>query len=88
MHQVFKLLLHFYHFFLLICYFSPLGNVYISDQFNHRIHKVTGSTGIITTIAGTGIQSYSGDNGQATAATLYNPVGVSLDASGTCLYSH
>ncbi len=62
--------------------------MYISDQFNNRIRKVTGSTGIITTVAGTGTQSYSGDNGQATAATLYYPVGVSLDASGTCLYSH
>ena len=88
MHQVFKLLLYFYHFFLLICYFSPLGNVYIADTYNSRIRKVTGSTGIITTIAGTGTQFYSGDNGQATAATLYYPVGVSLDASGSCLFSH
>lgn len=88
MHQVLKLLLYFYHFFLLIRFFSPLGNVYISDQFNNRIRKVTGSTGIITTVVGTGTQSYSGDNGQATAATLFFPVGVSLDASGTCLYSH
>ena len=41
---------------------------------------------IITTIAGTGTSSYSGDNGAATSATLYNPWGVALDASGRILY--
>ncbi len=59
-----------------------LGNVYIGDSYNNRIRKVTVSTGIITTIAGTGTSSYSGDNGQATSAELDNPTGVALDASG------
>ena len=40
------------------------------------------SIGIITTIAGTGSSSYSGDNGQATAAGLYLPVAVDVDAAG------
>jgi hypothetical protein len=62
--------------------FSLLGNVYIADSGNYRIRKVTVSTGIITTIAGTGIQSYSGDNGPATSAALYYPWGVALDATG------
>ena len=61
---------------------SFLGNVYIADESNLRIRKVTVSTGIITTIAGTGTGSYSGDNGPATSATLKYPAGVSLDASG------
>ena len=65
---------------------SNIGNVYIADQDNNRIRKVTVSTGIITTIAGTGASSYSGDNGAATSATLYNPWGVALDASGRILY--
>ncbi len=60
-----------------------LGNVYIADTFNHRIRKVTVSTGIITTIAGTGSTSYSGDNGQATSAALNYPVGIALDSAGT-----
>ena len=60
-----------------------LGNVYIDDYGNHRIRKVTVSTGIITTIAGTGISSYSGDNGQATSAALNHPLGVVLDSAGT-----
>ena len=56
--------------------------MYIADSINHRIRKVTISTGIISTIAGTGTSSYSGDNGQATAAALNSPVGVAVDSSG------
>ena len=59
-----------------------LGNVYIGDTWNSRIRKVTVSTGIITTIAGTGTGSYSGDNGAATSATLSYPYGVGLDTAG------
>ncbi len=62
--------------------FDTLGNVYIGDMNNHRIRKVTVSTGIITTIAGSGTPSYSGDNGAATSATLNYPTGVALDVSG------
>ena len=64
---------------------SNIGNVYIADMSNNRIRKVTVSTGIITLIAGTGSASYSGDNGAATSATLYNPRGVVVDASGRIL---
>ena len=62
-------------------------NIYIADSQNNRIRKVTRSSGIITTIAGTGnsgsstVGSFSGDNGVATSATLYDPYGVVLDAS-------
>ena len=59
-----------------------LGNVYIADYGNHRIRKVTISTGIISTIAGTGTSSFSGDNGAATSATLSYPIGVALDLTG------
>ncbi len=37
---------------------------------------------IITTVAGTGTASYSGDNGAATSATLNSPMGIALDSSG------
>ena len=63
---------------------SNIGNMYIADTYNHRIRKV--STGIISTIAGTGSTTFSGDNGAATSATLYYPSGVALDASGRILY--
>ena len=65
---------------------STIGNVYIADYGNYRIRKVTVSTGIIITIAGTGTGSYSGDNGAATSATLNFPRGVVLDSSGRILY--
>jgi enoyl-[acyl-carrier-protein] reductase (NADH) len=58
------------------------GNVYIADYVNSRVRKVTVSTGIITTIAGTGSSTFSGDGGAATSATLYRPYGVALDSSG------
>ncbi|MEO6884070.1 MAG: T9SS type A sorting domain-containing protein [Bacteroidia bacterium] len=57
------------------------GNVYISDEGNQRIRKVN-TSGIITTIAGNGIQGYSGDGGVATAAELNFSSGVAVDAVG------
>jgi sugar lactone lactonase YvrE len=58
------------------------GNFFIADWFSNRVRKVTASTGIITTVAGTGTPGYSGDNGEATSAKIYNPVGVAVDANG------
>ena len=57
------------------------GNVYIAATGNNKIRMVS-STGIITTIAGTGIGGSSGDGGAATSAQLYYPNGVSVDISG------
>ncbi len=63
------------------------GNIYIADAGNNRIRKITASTGIITTIAGSGPTGIgtggaSGDGGQATNAQLNNPSGVCLDKNG------
>ncbi len=63
-----------------------LGDLYIADTYNNRVRKVTTSTGIITTIAGTGTSNFSGDNGQATAATLNKPAGVTVDSTGIYIY--
>ena len=57
-------------------------NVYFADFNNHRIRKVTASSGKITTIAGTGNNGYTGDNIDATTAQIWNPCGVGLDGSG------
>ena len=57
------------------------GNLYIADQNNQKIRMVT-STGIITTIAGTGVYGSSGDGGAATSAQMAYPIGVSVDISG------
>jgi sugar lactone lactonase YvrE len=61
-----------------------LGNVYIADQNNDAIRLVD-PTGGITTIAGDGTASYSGDNGPAVLAELSYPAGVALDHQGNVL---
>ena len=61
--------------------FDSDGNLYITDSLNNVIRKV-GPSGTITTVAGTGTAGYSGDGGDATAAELNQPWGVTLDASG------
>ncbi len=67
--------------------FDTSGNVYIGDTSNNRIRKVTVSTGIITTFAGTGTGAYSGDNGQSTSAKLQSPVGIALDSSDNVYFA-
>jgi len=58
------------------------GNLFIADADNNRIRRVAGDTGIITTIAGTGIPGFSGDGGLATNAQLSVSYGVTLDVAG------
>ena len=56
------------------------------DYANNRVRKVTVSTSVITTIAGTGAAGYSGDGNQATAAVIYHPHGINLDSSGNIYF--
>ncbi len=60
---------------------GPDGSVYIADTGNNRIRKVD-PTGIISTVAGSGSGSYSGDNGPAKQAGISAPQGVAVDAAG------
>jgi sugar lactone lactonase YvrE len=57
------------------------GNVYIADYANNRIRRLDPS-GIITTVAGTGVIGFSGDGGAATSAELFTPNGVAVDGAG------
>jgi uncharacterized protein (TIGR03437 family) len=57
------------------------GNLYIADEYDNRIRKVT-PAGIISTYAGTGIPGYSGDRGPAASAELDFPTSIALDAKG------
>jgi sugar lactone lactonase YvrE len=61
--------------------FDAVGNLYIGDYGNIRIRKVN-TAGIITTIAGNGMEGYSGDGGPSTAAELSVPSGVACDTDG------
>lgn len=57
------------------------GNLYITDNANHRIRKIN-TSGIIITVAGDGIGGFSGDGGSAIAAHIYFPAGMALDFWG------
>ena len=61
------------------------GSLYIADSLNSRIRKV--SNGVITTVAGNGVNGFSGDNGPATSASLFYPSGVAVDTSGNLYIS-
>ncbi|MGE0871483.1 MAG: hypothetical protein AB7P03_23185 [Kofleriaceae bacterium] len=58
-----------------------LGRIFIADTNNHRIRRVD-TTGVISTVAGTGTPGFSGDNGAATSAELSGPFGVAVDGLG------
>ncbi len=64
---------------------DPSGNLYIADASNRRIRKVTPGK-VISTIAGTGTQGYTGDGGPAINAELGRPVALMLDPSGNLYY--
>ena len=63
------------------------GNIYIADANNQAIRRVTASTGIITTFAGTGSAGYTGDGGQATSAEIDEPLRVAVDSTGNIYFS-
>ena len=57
------------------------GNLYVADRRNSRIRKVSAS-GIITTVVGNGTQGFSGDGGQASNASISQPVALAVDTGG------
>jgi streptogramin lyase len=63
------------------------GNIYIPDYGNHRVRKVTAATGIISTIAGTGVNGYTGDGGLATNAQLSYPSCLCFDTAGNLFFT-
>jgi DNA-binding beta-propeller fold protein YncE len=62
------------------------GNLFVADRLNRRVRRVDAATGVITTVAGGGGKSFSGDGGHAARAGLVEPNGVALDAAGRRLY--
>ena len=63
---------------------TPTGGVVVSDVFNNRVRLVLPS-GIISTIAGNGDSTHSGDGGQATSAGIYLPHGIAVTPAGGIL---
>jgi hypothetical protein len=58
------------------------GDLYIADSLNNRVRKVQAGSGMITMVAGTGKEGFSGDDGPARKSTLNHPVSVAVDRAG------
>ncbi|HEY6124275.1 MAG TPA: hypothetical protein VIV63_06465, partial [Steroidobacteraceae bacterium] len=62
------------------------GNLYLSDSYNYRIRKIS-AAGIVSTIAGNGINAFGGDGGPATAASLQWATDIRVDAAGNVFFA-
>ena len=58
------------------------GNLYLSDYYSARVRKIASGTGVITSVAGTGANGFSGDGGPAVNATIGLIQGLAVDALG------
>lgn len=73
---------------------DPQGNTYVLDRYSHRVRRIDGETGVITTVAGSGCAGAGcnppttglGDGLPATQAFLRAPSSIALDRTGTQLY--
>jgi uncharacterized protein (TIGR03437 family) len=63
------------------------GNLYIADYLDNRIRKIVLATGVITTIAGTGFQGFSGDGSAAVNAQIAGPGAVAADTAGNVYFT-
>jgi sugar lactone lactonase YvrE len=67
-----------------IAFDSP-GHLYIAERDNHVVRKVDRSTGVMSTLAGTGSAGFSGDDGPPSKAELRQPHSIALDGDGRLL---
>ena len=65
---------------------APNGDIYLSDAWNYRVRKIDGRTGIITSIAGTGMKGFSGDGGPAEKAAFSTVIQLALDPEAKHLF--
>ena len=65
--------------------FDARGNLYIAERDNHVIRKVDMKTGVISTVAGTGVAGFSGDGGPGAMAQFRQPHSIVLDRDAALL---
>jgi len=65
--------------------FDARGNLYIAERDNHVIRKVDAKSGVVSTLAGTGVAGFSGDDGPAARAQLRQPHSIAIDSRGRLL---
>ncbi len=64
---------------------TPAGDLFVSDRGNHRIRRVAAATGLLATVAGTGLAGFNSDTYPAMNAHLNSPGGIVRDAAGGIL---
>jgi len=62
--------------------FDAAGNMFFVEMMNHVVRRVDAKTGVISTVAGTGVKGFGGDNGPAVSAQLNRPHSIALDGKG------
>lgn len=62
--------------------FDPAGDLFVVERASHTVRRIAMRTGIISTIAGTGIEGFSGDDGPAVKAQLKQPHSIGIDRAG------
>lgn len=65
-----------------MCAFDAHGHLYIVEATNHCVRRMDRHTGVITTVAGSGVAGYSGDGGPALQATMQQPYSLQIDTNG------
>jgi streptogramin lyase len=65
--------------------FDRGGNMYFAEMQNHVVRRVDRKTRIISTVAGTGVAGFGGDNGPAVQAQLRQPHSIVFDPQGRLL---
>ena len=64
--------------------FDRVGNLFFAETGRHQVRRLT-PLGVLTVVAGTGVQGFGGDGGPASAAMLDSPTAVAVDAGGGLL---
>ncbi|SVB08421.1 uncharacterized protein METZ01_LOCUS161275, partial [marine metagenome] len=65
-----------------MCDFDQQGNMFFGQAKGHTLRRVDAATGVITTVAGTGAEGYSGDGGPASQAAVNQIYSICVNANG------
>jgi hypothetical protein len=67
--------------------FDSFGNLFVAETFGYRIRKISKSTQVVSTVAGIGINAFTGDGGNPLFASLATPRGLTIDPFDNIFFS-